>query len=308
MPSQIPNSSDGTFTPPPSYAIFIGSGESDLIPPSYKMLFPPSYSNSFESAGSTVPDSHSKFYSFPVVTFSVPQYLSFPPPVLNMPSTHTSNDLMDLNTPTHSETPSSSTASSMGFPTSVSIAGTHASTSTSTSAFKLFPTSQIAIVCEAAHFPPSLGLHFQQQQQQQIQQQQMQQQQGHLSITNIGPISSVSTTSNGSHYTNASSTYEEGSSTAHAQSNNSPLPLAAINPRFGSHGGILQGSGSQYLYFPFVHARHPSARTSMVPRSGSEDVIPMASMPEERNEADIFGEDSPVFTSERARMRRGSSF
>ncbi|XP_059085919.1 uncharacterized protein LOC131882700 [Tigriopus californicus] len=44
------NSNDGSFTPPPSYAIFIGSGDSDFIPPSYKMLFPQaSITNSVDS-------------------------------------------------------------------------------------------------------------------------------------------------------------------------------------------------------------------------------------------------------------------
>ena len=37
---------DGSFTPPPSYAIFVGSGESNVIPPSYKMLYP---ANSIDS-------------------------------------------------------------------------------------------------------------------------------------------------------------------------------------------------------------------------------------------------------------------
>ena len=30
------------YSPPPSYAIFIGSGDSHVMPPSYKMLFPES--------------------------------------------------------------------------------------------------------------------------------------------------------------------------------------------------------------------------------------------------------------------------
>lgn len=53
------SSFDRAMTPPPTYAVAIGSGESLLVPPSYKMLFPPSCSSTSQDSLGDLPDYHS---------------------------------------------------------------------------------------------------------------------------------------------------------------------------------------------------------------------------------------------------------